>query len=267
MNKKLIVGIVLVAVAVVLGVFAMLKMKAKATEKANFIQACINRAEANIGQGDLLGAREIYTNTIEENPDNEAIKDIQKKLEDLNVKILFSPVKTDDSDLYVVKSGDNLGKIAKSFNTTVELIKKSNNLTSDIIHPGKKLKVTTAKFSILVDKSQNMLTLKLNDNVLKVYAVSTGLDNSTPVGDFKIVNKLIDPVWYKAGAIVASGSAENILGSRWLGITLQGYGIHGTTQPETIGKQATAGCVRMLNQDVEELYAIVPVGADVSIVD
>jgi lipoprotein-anchoring transpeptidase ErfK/SrfK len=52
-----------------------------------------------------------------------------------------------------------------------------------------------------------------------------------------------------------------------MGFNLAGYGIHGTTEPETIGKQATQGCIRMVNSDVEELYAIVPEGTEVTIVD
>ena len=58
-----------------------------------------------------------------------------------------------------------------------------------------------------------------------------------------------------------------LLGSRWLGFNMPGYGIHGTIEPETIGKQVTAGCVRMRNSDVEELYDILPLGTEVSIVD
>ena len=79
--------------------------------------------------------------------------------------------------------------------------------------------------------------------------------------------KIINPTWYKAGAVVPPGSSKNILGTRWLGLSLQGYGIHGTTDPDSIGKQATAGCVRMLNNDVEELYIIVPAGTEVTVVD
>ena len=52
-----------------------------------------------------------------------------------------------------------------------------------------------------------------------------------------------------------------------MGFSLASYGIHGTTLPETIGTNATEGCVRMYNQDVEELYVIVPAGVTVTIVD
>ncbi|MBM3248214.1 MAG: L,D-transpeptidase, partial [Candidatus Omnitrophica bacterium] len=57
------------------------------------------------------------------------------------------------------------------------------------------------------------------------------------------------------------------LGTRWMGFDIPEYGIHGTTEPESIGKQATKGCVRMINKDVEELYSILPVGTEVTIID
>ena len=129
------------------------------------------------------------------------------------------------------------------------------------------LKINTAKFSVLVDKSQNILTLKSNEKVAKVYSASTGANNCTPTGTFTITSKLTNPVWYTAGAVVPAGSPDNILGSRWLGLSKQGYGIHGTTQPESIGKQVTQGCVRLPNEDVEELYIILPIGSEGTIVD
>jgi lipoprotein-anchoring transpeptidase ErfK/SrfK len=82
-----------------------------------------------------------------------------------------------------------------------------------------------------------------------------------------INSKLENPTWYHAGAIVPPDSPKNILGTRWLGIDYPGYGIHGTTIPESIGTQATSGCVRMLNSEVEELYSIIPYGTKVKIKD
>jgi lipoprotein-anchoring transpeptidase ErfK/SrfK len=166
-----------------------------------------------------------------------------------------------------VQKGDSLTKLAKRFNTTVELISKANGLKDANIRIGRRLKITRVKFSISVDKSQNILTLKADENVFKTYRVSTGTNFSTPTGSFKITTKIIDPPWYIKGAVIPAGSPQNILGSRWLGITEPRYGIHGTTEPQSIGKQVTAGCVRMVNSDVEELYDIVPVGTEVVIVD
>lgn len=215
----------------------------------------------------LKEARAIYQKLTNDYPNSNFISNWQKKLEDLNIRLLFSPAVTEKSMAYQIQAGDNLAKIAKKFNTTVDLIMRSNNLKSNKILAGRKIKIYNRPFSILVDKSQNTLILKSDEEIIKTYIVSTGVNNTTPVGNFKIVNKLVNPTWFKDGSIVPAESSENILGSRWLGFDLAGYGIHGTTDPTSLGKQVTQGCVRMFNQDVEELYSIVPVGTEVTIVD
>jgi lipoprotein-anchoring transpeptidase ErfK/SrfK len=87
------------------------------------------------------------------------------------------------------------------------------------------------------------------------------------VGAFKILVKLENPVWYKAGAVIPPESPDNVLGTRWMGFDLEGYGIHGTVDPDKIGQQVTSGCIRMRNEEVEELYKIVPRGTPVTVVD
>lgn len=228
----------------------------------------LNRlAQIYLFKKDLINARNYYKEIVECFPDSKEISDVQKKMEDINMKLLFSPVITEGSISYIVKPNDTLGKIAREHNTTVELIKKGNNLSSDIIIPGNMLKVNNTNFSIFVDKSQNILFLKRNGEIIKTYTVSTGANNSTPVGKFKIEEKMISPDWYKVGAVVSPDSPEYELGKRWMGISVKGYGIHGTNDSSSIGKQITKGCVRMRNPDVEELYAIVPSGTEVEIVD
>lgn len=231
------------------------------------VSGLLNQAKALEAKGSLLDAKGVYQRLINGFPNSSEIMSWQKKVEEINIKLLFSPNITGKSALYEIKPGDNLTKIAKEFKTTVELIRRSNHLSDDRILPGRKIKVWTAPFSILVDKSQNTLILKTDEEVIKTYIVSTGLNNSTPVGNFKIINKLANPTWFKAGAVVPASSPENILGSRWLGFDLAGYGIHGTTEPQSLGRQVTQGCVRMSNSNVEELYAIVPIDTEVTIVD
>lgn len=233
------------------------------------VPQCVEQAESAALNGDLNGARNIYLAALAENKNSAEVVEIQKRLQELNIQLLFSPTIDECSVLYTVAAKDSLTKIAKKHGTTIELIMFSNNLTSDVIRLGQKLKVVTCKFAIVVDKSQNLLFLKFKDKdeIIKTYTVSTGKDLSTPEGVFKIVNKLIDPVWYKAGAIIAPDSPENILGTRWLGLDAKGYGIHGTTKPEELGQQVTLGCVRMSNEEVEELFAIVPKGTEVTIVE
>jgi lipoprotein-anchoring transpeptidase ErfK/SrfK len=166
-----------------------------------------------------------------------------------------------------VVPGDSLAKIAKKYNTTVDFIRRSNNLKGDVVRLGEKLRVWVGKFNVFVDKSQNVLILKDGNDIVRVYNVSTGANNSTPVGTFKIVTKLENPVWFNKGIVVPPESPENVLGTRWMGFDIPGYGIHGTVEPKAIGQQVTAGCVRMLNEQVEELYSILPAGTEVVVVD
>ncbi|MFA5362163.1 MAG: L,D-transpeptidase family protein [Candidatus Omnitrophota bacterium] len=236
-------------------------------ENYGVISRLVSAAKSSEADNDLLKARESYQKLVSEYSNSTEIMNWQKKTEELNIKLLFSPVITPHSALYEIKPGDSLDKIARDRKTTVELIKKSNNLPDDRIFPGKKIKVWATPFSIVVDKSQNLLFLKANEEIIKTYTVSTGANNSTPVGTFKIVNKLPNPTWFKAGVVVSAESPENILGSRWLGLDARSYGIHGTTEPQSLGRQVTQGCVRMANFEVEELYTIVPVGTEVTIFD
>jgi len=235
--------------------------------KITSISGLSNQAKDFQAKGSLLEAKAVYQNLINEFPNSGEVMNWQKKIEELNIKLLFSPIITPKSTFYEIKPGDTLAKIAKEFNTTIDLIKKSNNISDDKILPGRKIKVWTAPFSVLIDKSQNALILKADEEIIKIYVVSTGINNSSPVGTFKIIHKLQNPTWFKAGAVVPSGSPENILGTRWLGFNLPGYGIHGTTDPLSLGKQVTQGCVRMSNSDVEELYTVIPLGIEVTIVD
>lgn len=231
------------------------------------LPSLLSNAKANELKQNLQEARNAYQKLVNEFPNSKEVMSWQKKIDEINIKLLFSPAVTAKSLAYEIKPGDTLTKIAKQFKTTIELLMKSNNLPDGKIIPGRKIKVWTAPFSVLVDKSQNVLILKSADDVIKTYIVSTGKNNSTPVGTFKITTKLVNPTWFKSGAVIAPGSADNALGSRWMGFDLTGYGIHGTIDPQSLGSQVTEGCVRLSNADVEELYIVVPVGTEVVVVD
>jgi lipoprotein-anchoring transpeptidase ErfK/SrfK len=229
--------------------------------------ALLNKAKDLQAKGDLVSLKNVFQQLVNDFPNSNEVMNWQKKIDDINIKLLFSLVITPKSVLYEIKPGDTLAKIAREFKTTLDLIKISNNLSGDKIIPGRKIKVWTVPFSILVDKSQNILILKSDEEIIKNYIISTGKNNSTPIGNFKITSKLINPTWYKSGVVVPAGSPENILGTRWMGIDLPSYGLHGTTEPQNLGQQVTQGCVRLSNHDVEELYTIIPIGTEVVIVD
>ena len=229
--------------------------------------ALMKLGEVYEAQQQLVEARAMYRMLLDRFPESPLLAKTQQRLGNLNVALLFSPIVTELDAIHQVKPGDTLGRIAQANGTTVEFIKRANGLKNDVIRPDQKLKVPKGRFGIVVDKSQNQLLLTENNQFIKTYPVATGKDNSTPVGTFKIVTRLPNPVWYTQGAVVPPDSPENILGTRWLGIDKQGYGIHGSVDPSAIGQHVTAGCVRMTNTDVEELFDIVPIGTEVTIVD
>jgi len=278
--KKLHIGIIAgVSILVVILVIILSAVKYKKEEVKELPvpeTSFFEEAQAELEAGHVDEARGLYRKAIEVSGDINRIKSIQEKVETINMDMLFSQKIDECSAVYEVRPKDTLIKIARQFGTTVGLIKRANSLKSDVIRPGQRLKVSTCKFSIAVDKSQNMLFLKRNGEVIKAYTVSTGKDNTTPVGTFKIdSNKLRNPTWHRAGAVIPPDSPDNILGTRWMGlegvddngVDIKGYGIHGTTEPQYLGQQVTLGCVRMKNEDVEELFDIVPCGTEVTIVD
>jgi lipoprotein-anchoring transpeptidase ErfK/SrfK len=215
---------------------------------------------------DKTQAKAVYQDILQNHSDYEEVGAVQKNLEQLNLDLIFSNNEIKGKTVFhEVETGDTLVKIAEQYRTTVDMIKRSNNLQGDVIRVGQRLRVWTGSFNIVVDKSQNVLLLKDDNEVVKVYQVSTGTNNSTPVGNFKIVSKLKDPVWFHKGIVVPPESPENELGSRWMGFDVAGYGIHGTIRPESIGQQVTAGCVRMRNEEVEELFSLVPMGTPVTV--
>ncbi len=197
-----------------------------------------------------------------------------KRLDDLNAPLFAHDRAAKDpaTVFHVVIPGDSLEKIGKQYGTTVGLIQKLNGLPENdpMIHPGDRLKILTVrgKISIEVRKSECAAFLLYEGDLIRKYRVGIGSGDLTPEGTFKVASRLPNPDWWKDGKRIPYGDPENILGTRWLGFEkpYQKYAIHGTAMPESIGKKASNGCIRMLNKDVEEVYAFTPPGALVTII-
>lgn len=109
--------------------------------------------------------------------------------------------------------------------------------------------------SVTIDLEKRRLFLNRGGVVQRAYDVAVGAPSTpTPTGRWVVVEKSMNP--------------GGPFGSRWIRINVPwgGYGIHGTDDPESIGKAVSHGCIRMHNQAVEELYSIIPVGTVVSII-
>jgi hypothetical protein len=127
---------------------------------------------------------------------------------------------------------------------------------------------------VTVDRAGFTLRLFKRLKMVRSYPIAVGkVGLDTPAGRYSIQNKAVDPAWNVpnsdwagdlAGTVVPGGVPENPLKARWLGI-YDGVGIHGTDARGSIGSNASHGCIRMLVEDVTELYDDVPVGATVYI--
>jgi hypothetical protein len=110
------------------------------------------------------------------------------------------------------------------------------------------------------------LALIEKEQVVKIYDVAVGApDSPSPSGEFRIVERLESPTYYKPGVVIGPG-AGNPLGTRWMGLGVKGLGIHGTNRPDSIGHDASHGCLRLRNRDVEDLFARLKVGDRVSLI-
>lgn len=125
--------------------------------------------------------------------------------------------------------------------------------------------VSRENWFITINKTNRILTVYNKGLVLKKYPVALGKDSTTtPNYKFTIINKIKDPAWGGMGGRfkpIRGGAPNNPLGKRWLGLSRDkytGYGIHGNSSPFSVGKNISAGCIRMINEDVEEIFEYIP---------
>lgn len=227
-----------------------------------------------IKAGRLVEARDKYLSILERNPGAEGIAAVEEKAGALGIELVMKPHPMPEKTEYVVAGGDTIDKIARKFGTTRELL-ITNNLVAkpSLIKKGDRFRVFSGKFSLRVNKTRHDMVLSLNGRFFKRYLIGTGKFGKTPVGTFVVVDRIAQPVWWKPdGKAVPFGHPENILGTHWLALkptgntpAVSGYGIHGTWDEASIGKAESAGCVRMRNAEVEQLYTLLPNGTEVAI--
>lgn len=219
-------------------------------------------------------ARDKFLAALEAVTDENQRSDIETKLGALNVELVRLPWPIPEKTTYTVQEGDSIKAIAQKFGTTVDLIVESNQMKRpDVIRPGDRLKVFAGKLTIKVSKARHDLLLSSNGKFFKRYRVGIGKYDRTPVGTFVVSERIKEPVWWRAdGKTIPFGDKENILGTRWMALkatgnteAIKGYGIHGTWENDSIGKAESAGCIRLRNEDVEELFGLIPVGTEVEI--
>lgn len=172
----------------------------------------------------------------------------------------------------VVQPGDHLTRIRKraieanpGLLICTGLIERANGIRGRFIHPDDVLKIPTERAHTLVDLSARWLLYMMGDEVVGAWQVGIGkAGHETHLGEFTAGEKETEPMWFRPGKDpVPFGDAKNPLGTRWIAwLTPAGkkssLGFHGTNEPSSMGGAVSEGCIRMLNNEVEVLFEILP---------
>jgi hypothetical protein len=235
-------------------------------------------AKARLDAGDPVGARNILNDGIvgERFPASliENARAIQARA---NEKLVFSPdiVPGDTySEAGKIENSNSLKIISRQHAVPWEALCRINRVSDKQMRIGRQLKAPVGPFHVMVSKSAYRLDLFLGglpgepgSMYVASLAVGLGKDNSTPTGVWEVTNKVRNPPWNNPNSRehFEGYDPKNPLGGYWIalkGVEGQavdkgGYGIHGTIDPDSIGKQASMGCVRLKVEDVQVVFDLV----------
>lgn len=175
---------------------------------------------------------------------------------------------------HVVQPGENLTAIGAKYKVPAEAIMLINGIAdARKLRAAQKLKVPQGPFHARISKTDFRLDVFLGDTYVRSYRVGLGSQGGTPEGVWRVKERLENPTYYPPVSatdkrIIAPDDPANPLGEHWIGLEgiegeavgRDGYGIHGTIEPDSIGKAESAGCVRMHNEDVAVLFKLMTPG-------
>jgi LysM repeat protein len=179
-----------------------------------------------------------------------------------NIALLFSELSTPEKDIYVVKAGDTLPKIASAFGDTAETVKRGNKALAGgaPLFKGQKLLIHNGKWSVKVFKSEGLLNLMDGDRLFKSYSAGFGVKN-TPSGEFETTEtrggSKGQPLW--AGLKPAGQTRGQVPAD---------FGILASNERGPVARVSrTDDSVRLESNDAGELCSILPPGSKVTIED
>ena len=161
--------------------------------------------------------------------------------------------------IHTVTAGQTLSQIARDYRTPLSAIISANpGINPNVLYIGQQIVIpgfpnpNTIPYRIEVSVNNRWLRLLKNGVLQKQYPIAVGrMLYDTPIGNFIIINKAPNP--------------GGPFGTMWMSLSKEHYGIHGTNDPSSIGHAVSHGCIRMYNNDVEELARTIPIGTQVFI--
>jgi len=249
------------------------------TGSATRAMALVASGEEQLARKQFVQARRTLSSALDsgELAPSEASR-VRDRLSELSARMIFGPeINADDPFVmrYEIKGGDALSALPKRLGLQIEwqFLKRINRIANENnVHAGRAIKVVTGPFHAVVYKRAYRMDLYIGEDEDRVYlrsfAVGLGADNGTPEGRFRVRSgsKLLNPEWVnpRTRERYAADDPANPIGEHWIGLEgdephlkdVAGYGIHGTVEPDSIGRQASMGCVRMNADDVALIWEL-----------
>ena len=230
-------------------------------------------------KGDLIKARNHLNDAFRLGLSRDEMIEARAALTRIGNETIFGPTIVEGDPFvsrYTIQSGDSLGKVATKYAITDDFLAAINGIADkNRIRAGQNIKVVHGPFNAKIDPTTFIMDIYLQDTLVRNYKVGLGEHGSTPPGRWQVGDKIVNPTYHppRGGKIILADDPENPLGERW--IQLKGiagkavgqtsYGIHGTIEPDSIGRNKSMGCVRMHNEDVAEVFTYL--ATDKSVVD
>jgi lipoprotein-anchoring transpeptidase ErfK/SrfK len=165
---------------------------------------------------------------------------------------------------YVVRPGDTLDQIAEQYKVPPLLLARINGIgQGQPLAPGRELKVVRGPFSAVVHLEKHELTLMVGGRYAGRFAIGVGCDQPKLEGEYVVREKTINPIYQGPGGVnVPGGDPHNPLGKFWIGLG-NGVALHGTVDPQNIGRDDNRGTICLGDRDIDDLYGILSVGSRV----
>ena len=236
----------------------------------------IRQGRARIAERDLVAGRRLLNAALTGPISQRDAREVRKELASVNEVLVFSPRVTADDPLcaaHVVQSGEYLSTISRPYDVPWQFIAHVNRIEDPRrVRAGARLKVVNGPFHVVVDKSDYRADAYLvgpdGPVFIRSFKVGLGEHGSTPAGQFVVRkhSKLENPEWTnpRTGKRYLADDPTNPVGEHWVGLRgiddqteqMKGYGLHGTIEPDSIGTEASMGCVRFMPDDIALLFTM-----------
>jgi LysM repeat protein len=237
-----------------------------------------NKAVEMLQSGDLLGARDAFARFVDQNPHSLKLDSAKEYLGSINTDLFLSTKPAPEKQVYVVKKGDVLNKVAHLTKTTPELLMRANDLTGIMLRIDQRLYFTPADFTMVIDKRNKKVVLLNHGKFFKQYPISTlpqpkaalasRKATPPPTTVMKQQGKVIEKIaWGPSGARIIFTDKEYPQANFWVSVSVPGNTIYSDPDPasgEKPNKPPTGG-IGVAPEAASELAILLNKGAAVTV--